>query len=594
MSILFFKQKDGYDMIKLIGYLKDFKKELILGPLFKLTEAVLELIVPLVMIKIIDIGVKNGDSAYVLKMGVIMLLLGVVGFACSLTCQRYAAIASQGGGTTIRNAVFKHINTFSHAEVDQFGTPSLITRITNDVNQLQLAIAMFIRLVIRAPFLVIGSVVMAMILDLKLSIIFIVTTPVILLILYFVMSRSVPFFRVIQKKLDQISLITRENLGGTRVIRAFSKQDMEKERFYQATSDHAHTAIRVGKISALLNPLTYATINLAIVAIIWFGGSRVEVGGMTQGQVIAYVNYMTQILLALVIVANLVVIFNKAGASAARVNEILDVKPTIVGGGEANNQLLVNLDTPKIEFKNVSFSYGEASKYAIEDVNIKIKAGETVGIIGATGSGKSTVINLIPRLYDASKGEVLVDGKNVKDYSLSDLRHKIGVVPQKAVLFSGTVDANIRWGAEDASAQDIKRALDIAQASEFVDGLANKGSTNITQGGQNLSGGQRQRLTIARALVGKPDILILDDSASALDFTTDAALRKAIRQQTEGSTVIIVSQRVSTIMDADKIIVVDNGLVKGMGTHEELMTSSPVYKEIFQSQLSEEEVNRHA
>lgn len=581
-------------MIKLVRYLKDFKKEVILGPFFKLIEAILELIVPLVMIKIIDIGVKNSDKAYVLKMGGVMLLLGVVGFACSLTCQRYAAIASQGGGTTIRNAVFKHINTFSHAEVDRFGTPSLITRITNDVNQLQLAIAMFIRLVIRAPFLVIGSVVMAMILDLKLSIIFIITTPIILLILYFVMSRSVPFFRVIQKKLDKISLITRENLGGTRVIRAFSKQEMEKERFYEATSDHTNTAINVGKISALLNPLTYATINLSIVAIIWFGGMRVDVGGMTQGQVVAYVNYMTQILLALIIVANLVVIFNKAGASAARVNEILDVRSTIVDGNKVKDKRVVTHEIPEIEFKNVSFSYGDVSKYVVKDINIKINKGETVGIIGATGSGKSTIINLIPRLYDVSKGEVLVDGQNVKDYSLELLRKKIGVVPQRAVLFSGTINDNIRWGAEDATTEDIKRALDIAQASEFVDGLAGKGEAKITQGGQNLSGGQRQRLTIARALVARPDVLILDDSASALDFTTDAALRKAIKNQTEGSTVIIVSQRVSTIMDADKIIVLDNGLVKGVGTHAELTKSCDVYKEICQSQLSEEEVNQHA
>ncbi|HHX60554.1 MAG TPA: ABC transporter ATP-binding protein [Epulopiscium sp.] len=581
-------------MLKLIRYLKDFKKEVILGPLFKLTEAVLELIVPLVMIKIIDIGVKNQDPSYVLKMGGIMLLLGVIGFACSLTCQRYAAIASQGGGTAIRNAVFKHINTFSHAEVDRFGTPSLITRITNDVNQLQLAVAMFIRLVIRAPFLVIGSAVMALILDLKLSIIFIVTTPVILLILYLVMSRSVPFFRIIQKKLDKISLITRENLGGTRVIRAFSKQEMEKDRFYRASSDHTNMAIKVGKISALLNPLTYVTINLAIVAIIWYGGMRVEAGGMTQGQVIAYVNYMSQILLALVLIANLVVIFTKAAASAVRVNEVLDVKSTIVSSNESGTITREHIDMPKIEFKDVSFSYGDATEYAIQDINIKINKGETVGIIGATGSGKSTIINLIPRLYDVSKGEVLVDGKNVKDYILDDLRHKIGVVPQRAVLFSGTVDENIRWGAQDATDHDIKRALDIAQASEFVQDLAMKGNTKITQGGQNLSGGQKQRLTIARALVGKPDVLILDDSASALDFRTDAALRKALKEKTQGSTVIIVSQRVSTIMDADKIIVLDNGLIKGIGSHAELNISSDVYKEICLSQLSKDEVKNHA
>ncbi len=581
-------------MLKLIGYLKDFRKEIILGPLFKLIEAILELIVPLVMVKIIDVGVKNSDPSYVLKMGAIMLLLGVVGFACSLTCQRYAAIASQGGGTVIRNAVFRHINTFSHAEVDRFGTPSLITRISNDVNQLQLAIAMFIRLVIRAPFLVIGSVVMAMILDLKLSIIFIITTPVILLILYLIMSRSVPFFHIIQQKLDKISLITRENLGGSRVIRAFSKQEMEKDRFYEASSDHTNTAIKVGRISALLNPLTYATINLAIVAIIWYGGIRVDVGGMTQGQVIAYINYMSQILLALVIIANLVVLFTRAAASAARVNEVLDVKSTIVSSHKTNNAISENIGLPKIEFKNVAFAYGDTSKYAIQDINIKIRKGETVGIIGATGSGKSTIINLIPRLYDVSKGDVLVDGKNVKNYRLNDLRRKIGLVPQRAVLFSGTVDDNIRWGDQDATDEDIKRALDIAQAWEFVDGLAKKGHTMIRQGGKNLSGGQKQRLTIARALVGKPDILILDDSASALDFTTDVALRKALKERTQDTTVIMVSQRVSSIMDADKIIVLDNGIIKGIGTHAQLNISSDVYKEICLSQLKEEEVNKHA
>lgn len=581
-------------MLKLISYLKDFRKEIILGPLFKLIEAILELIVPLVMVKIIDVGVKNSDPSYVLKMGAIMLLLGVVGFACSLTCQRYAAIASQGGGTVIRNAVFRHINTFSHAEVDRFGTPSLITRISNDVNQLQLAIAMFIRLVIRAPFLVIGSVVMAMILDLKLSIIFIITTPVILLILYLIMSRSVPFFHIIQQKLDKISLITRENLGGSRVIRAFSKQEMEKDRFYEASSDHTNTAIKVGRISALLNPLTYATINLAIVAIIWYGGIRVDVGGMTQGQVIAYINYMSQILLALVIIANLVVLFTRAAASAARVNEVLDVKSTIVSSHKTNNAISENIGLPKIEFKNVAFAYGDTSKYAIQDINIKIRKGETVGIIGATGSGKSTIINLIPRLYDVSKGDVLVDGKNVKNYRLNDLRRKIGLVPQRAVLFSGTVDDNIRWGDQDATDEDIKRALDIAQAWEFVDGLAKKGHTMIRQGGKNLSGGQKQRLTIARALVGKPDILILDDSASALDFTTDAALRKALKERTQDTTVIMVSQRVSSIMDADKIIVLDNGIIKGIGTHAQLNISSDVYKEICLSQLKEEEVNKHA
>lgn len=585
-------------MIKLIRFLKDFRKEVILGPLFKLTEAIFELIIPLVMVKIIDIGVKNSDVSYVLRMGGVMLLLGVVGFVCSLTCQRYAAIASQGAGTTIRNAVFAHINTFSHAEVDKFGTPSLITRITNDVNQLQFAVAMFIRLVVRAPFLVIGSVIMAMIIDLKLSIIFLITTPIIFLILYIVMSKSIPYFHIIQKKLDKISLITRENLEGTRVIRAFSKQNMEQNRFYEASDDLSNTAINVGKISALLNPLTYVTINLAIVAIIWFGGIRVGIGGMTQGQVIAYVSYMSQILLALVIVANLVVVFTKAAASAARINEVLEVKSTIVGKDNTSKDTTLGTgafptkEIPKIEFANVSFSYDDSTKYAIKDINIKIYEGETVGIIGATGSGKSTVVNLIPRLYDTSEGEVFVDGENVKDYPLNRLRQKIGVVPQRAVLFSGTIDQNIRWGGENATDNEIRRALHIAQAWEFVNVLPEKGSTLISQGGKNLSGGQKQRLTIARALVGNPNIIILDDSASALDFATDAALRQAIQTETKGSTVIIVSQRVSTIMGADKIIVLDDGLVAGIGTHKELSASCDVYQEICLSQLSAEEVKQ--
>lgn len=576
-------------MLKLIPYLKDFKKEVILGPLFKLLEAIFELIIPLVMVKIIDIGVKNGDVSYVLQMGGLMVLLGVVGFAASLTCQRYAAIASQGYGTTLRNLVFKHINTFSHAEVDEFGTPTLINRITGDVNQLQLAVAMFIRLVVRAPFLVIGSIIMSMIINLKLSIIFIITTPVIFLILYLVMSKSIPYFRLIQKKLDNISLITRENLSGTRVIRAFSKQEMEMDRFYKASHDHASMSIKVGKISALLNPLTYLAINIAIIAIIWFGGFQVDHAVMTQGEIVAYVNYMTQILLALVIVANLVVIFTRASASATRINEVLDVESTIKGAD------LVKAEQPhgkaaKIEFRDVSFSYDDSSKYAIKDVNMAINPGETIGIIGATGSGKSTVINLIPRLYDASKGDVLIDGKNVKAYGLKELRKKVGVVPQRAVLFKGTINENIRWGAQDATQEEIEKALEIAQASDFVNDLPRKGESMVSQGGKNLSGGQKQRLTIARALVSQPEILILDDSASALDYRTDAALRQAIETQTRESTVIIVSQRVSTVMGSDKIVVLDNGAVVGIGSHELLKKENPVYREICLSQLSEEEV----
>ncbi len=576
-------------MGKLIGYLNEYRKEMILGPMFKLIEAIFELIIPLVMVKIIDIGVKNGDISYIIKMGGVMVLLGLAGFASSLICQRYAALASQGYGTTIRNAVFKHINTFSHAEVDQFGTPTLITRITSDVNQLQLAVAMFIRLVVRAPFLVVGSVMMAMFIDLKLSIVFLVTTPVIFVILYMVMSRSIPYFKLIQKKLDRISLMTRENLSGTRVIRAFSKQERDMDRFYKATDEHTSTAIKVGKISALLNPLTQLAINMAIVAIIWFGGIRVDLGGMTQGEVIAYVSYMSQIILALVIVANLVVIFTRAAASASRVNEILDVDPTIQNSKKSKT--MKSIAGPKIQFKDVFFAYDQASEHAIKDVSVSIDQGETVGIIGATGSGKSTVVNLIPRLYDTSQGEVLIDGKNVKDYDLKTLRRKVGMVPQRAVLFKGTINDNIRWGSPDATEEDIEKALKIAQAWEFVDGLSAKGQTMVSQGGTNLSGGQRQRLTIARAVVMNPDILILDDSASALDFKTDAALRKAIREETGQSTVMIVSQRVSTVMAADQIIVMDRGNVAGIGTHDQLRKENDVYKEICLSQLSEEEVN---
>lgn len=578
-------------MVKLIKYLRDFRKEVILGPIFKLIEAIFELIIPLVMVRIIDIGVKNGDIAYVLKMGGMMVLLGFAGFASSLTCQRYAAIASQGFGTTMRNAIFKHINTFSHTEVDRFGTPTLITRITSDVNQLQLAVAMFIRLVVRAPFLIIGSIIMTMFIDLKLSIIFLVATPVIFVILYMVMSRSIPYFRMIQRKLDKISLITRENLAGTRVIRAFSKQKMEMDRFYRASDDHTGTAVKVGKISALLNPLTQLAINMAIVAILWFGGTRVDVGGMTQGQVIAYVSYMSQILLALVIVANLVVIFTRAVASASRINEILEIESTIKDHQTQQKSQPVSQVTPKVEFRDVSFAYNEDGGDAIKNINITINKGETIGIIGATGSGKSTVVNLIPRLYDTTKGEILIDGNNVKQYGLKALRRKIGMVPQRAVLFKGTINENIRWGAENATEADIKRALEIAQAWEFVDDLSKKGETMISQGGKNLSGGQKQRLTIARALVSNPEVIILDDSASALDFATDAALRKAIRQETKESTVMIVSQRVSTIMGADKIIVLDRGQVAGIGTHQILKEESEVYREICLSQLSEEEVN---
>ena len=562
-------------------YLGAFKKELIIGPAAKLVEAVFELIVPLIMADIIDTGINGGaGKPYIYKMGGLMILMGVFGLCSTLVCQYLASRASQGVGTVIRNDLFRHIGTLSHAELDRLGTPSLITRITNDVNQVQTAVAMLIRLVVRAPFLVIGAAVMAMTIDLKLSLIFLAVIPLVAAVLYFIMSRSVPFYRIIQKKLDKISLITRESLSGARVIRAFSREEKEQERFDEANRDFAETSMRVGRLSALLNPLTYAIMNLAIAAIVWFGGFRVESGALTQGQVIAFVNYMTQISLALVVVANLVVIFTKAAASSTRINEVFETETSVKDGEGAKEKT----DAPKIEFRNVSFSYSANGDNALENISFTLNRGETLGVIGGTGSGKSTLVSLVPRFYDAEQGEVLIDGVNVKEYGLSALRKKIGVVPQKAMLFTGTVADNLRWGNENATDEELVKAAEIAQAKEFIDKLPNGFDTHINQGGRNLSGGQKQRLTIARALTGKPEVLILDDSASALDFATDAALRKAIAANTENMTVIIVSQRANSIKYADKIIVLDDGEAVGMGTHSELMENCEVYREIVMSQ----------
>ena len=577
-------------MKKLARYLKSFKKQVIIGPIFKLLEAIFELIVPLVMASIIDNGIANGDKAYVLKMGGVMILLGVLGLVFALICQYSAALASQGVGTNLRNDLFKHINSLSYKEIDELGTNSLITRITNDVNQIQLVVAMLIRLVIRAPFLVIGAAVMALMIDLKLGLIFIIVAPLVSAVLYFVMSRSVPFYKVRQTKLDEVSLITRENLSGARVIRAFSKQEHEKERFNESSDEVADIAIRVGKLSAILNPATFIILNVAIIAIIWFGGFRVDNGSLTQGQIIAFVNYMTQISLALVVVANLVVVFTKGSASAARINEIFETESSVNGDqGILNN---TSNSVPKIQFKDVSFSYLGNEEYSLEHLTVEIQKGETVGIIGGTGSGKTTLVNLIPRFYDATKGSILIDGVDVKDYNLEALRKQFGIVPQKAALFGGTILENLRFAKEDASMEEIRKATKIAQAEEFIESKPEGYNTIVSQGGKNLSGGQKQRLTIARALVGSPEILILDDSASALDFATDAKLRKAIHENCEGMTVFIVSQRANSIKYADKIIVLDDGLVKGIGNHNELFDSCEVYREICLSQLSEEEVRR--
>ena len=563
-------------------YLGAFKKELIIGPAAKLTEAILELIVPLLMADIIDVGIKAGaGKSYIYRMGGIMILMGVFGLCCALVCQYLASKASQGVGTVIRNDLFRRICDLSHSQIDTFGTASLINRINTDVNQVQTAVAMLIRLVVRAPFLVIGAAVMAMTIDLKLSLIFLAVAPLVSVVLYLIMSRSVPFYRVIQKKLDKLGLITGESLSGVRVIRAFSRGETEEKRFAEANDDYSRTSMRVGRLSALLNPLTYAIMNLAIAAIVWFGGFRVDGGDLTQGQVIAFVNYMTQISLALVVVANLVVIFTRAAACSARINEVLDMEPSITDGSGVAE---VSADAPAIEFRDVSFSYHDDGDNALDGINFSLKKGETLGIIGGTGSGKSTLVNLIPRFYDAEQGEILVDGVNVKDYPLEALRTKIGVVPQKALLFSGTVAENLRWGKENASETEIKKAAEIAQAAEFIEKMSEGYDTYIAQGGRNLSGGQKQRLTIARALVGSPEILILDDSASALDLATDAALRKAIAENTEDMTVIIVSQRANSIRQADRIIVMEDGEAVGIGTHNELMESCGIYREIVMSQ----------
>lgn len=569
-------------------YLGAVKQYVIIGQTSKLIEAIFEVIVPLIMAAIVDNGIKgNMGKSYIYKMGGVLVLLGVLGLCFALICQYLASKASQSVGTVMRNDMFRHINSLSHAELDRLGTPSLITRLTNDINQVQQAVAMFIRLVVRAPFIVIGSAIMAMSIDLKLSVIFVIIIPLVVLVLYIIMSRSIKYYKVIQKKLDRISLVTREGLSGVRVIRAFSRQDTEQKRFDEANDDYLDISLRVGRLSALLNPLTYVILNLAIAAIVWFGGIRVNIGQLTQGEVIAFVNYMTQISLALVVVANLVVLFTKAAASSARINEVLEIEPSIKNGTEQNGAGSENA----VEFSHVYFSYNNSGEYALEDIDFTAKKGQTIGVIGGTGSGKSTLASLIPRFYDISKGELKIDGTDAAEYDTTALRQRIGVVPQKAVLFSGTIAENMRWGKRGASDEEIWKALETAQAKEFVDKMPEGLNTHIAQGGKNLSGGQKQRLTIARALVSQPDILILDDSASALDFATDAALRKAIAQNTTGMTTFIISQRANSIMQADKIIVLDDGRQVGLGTHKELLESCDVYREICYSQLSKEEAN---
>ena len=572
-------------MRKLLRYLKHYKKESIIGPLFKLLEACFELIVPLVMANIIDIGIKNQDMPYIWKMGAVLVLFGVLGLACSLTAQYFAAKAAVGFGTELRHDLFAHINSLSYAEIDQAGSATLVTRMTSDINQVQSGVNLVLRLFLRSPFIVVGAMIMAFTISVKAALIFVVAVPLLAIVIYGIMMITIPLYKKVQRGLDGILLSTRENLSGIRVVRAFCTQKREIETFAEENSSLLDVQMLVGKLSALLNPATYIIVNVATIAIVWFGGKQVYVGNISQGEVIALVNYMSQILLALIALANLIVSFTKALASASRINEVFELTSDIVDGEydreESNKENMVIFD-------EVSMSYSGAEE-AISNISFVVKRGETVGVIGGTGSGKTTLVSLIPRFYDTTGGEVCVSGVNVKEYPFRQLRRKIGMVPQKAVLFAGSIRDNMKWSREDVSDQEIWEALEIAQAREFVekkDGL----DEQIAPGGRNLSGGQRQRLTIARALAGKPEILILDDSASALDFATDAALRRAIREKTRGCTVFLVSQRVSTVQQADKILVLDDGALAGVGTHRELFRNCEVYREICLSQLSKEEV----
>lgn len=578
-----------------------FRRYMVIGPACKLIEVIFDLLTPLVIAQMIDKGIGTHDVNAVVHYGMLLGAMAVIGISFTLVCQKMAALTSQGMGTDIRGALYQHINKLSYAELDRFGTPSLITRITNDVNQVQLAVALGVRMLIRWPFLAVGSMCAALAIDLKLGMIFLICTPAIGLVFWFVMARCIPYYRQLQAKLDRIALICREGLSGARVVRAFVREDHERERFAQAADDQANTAIAVGKLSSILNPVTFLVMNLGVCAILWVGGIQVNVGELTQGQVMAFVNYMTQTLTSIVYVANLVVVFTKASASASRINEVLNCEPSIT---DENNEPVALPEpgnvapVPALSLSHASFSFGAGAANAVSNVTLELPMGKTLGIIGGTGSGKSTLVSLIPRLYDASTGSVSVMGADVRTWPLDQLRRVVATVPQRASLVSGTIRSNLTWRDEAATDEDLWAALDMAQASEFVRNKPQGLDTPVEAGGKNFSGGQRQRLTIARALVGSPQILIMDDSASALDFKTDAALRHAIRERSmrgaaEGGlplTTVIVSQRVSTVRDADMICVLDHGSVAGLGTHDELYATCQLYREICQSQLRREEL----
>lgn len=588
-------------MKKLLVYLKDYKKESVLGPLFKLLEATFELIVPLVMAAIIDTGVATGDKSYIMKMCMVLVLLAVIGLTCSITAQYFAAKAAVGFATKLRHALFAHIERLSFTEMDTVGTATLITRMTSDVNQVQNGVNLVLRLFLRSPFIVFGAMVMAFTIDVKAALVFVVTIPLLSIIVFGIMLISIPLYKKVQSALDKVLGITRENLTGSRVIRAFNKEDDEKVHFNENNDLLTRAQIYVGKISALMNPLTYVIINGAIVVLVWTGAVRVDNGYITQGEVVALINYMSQILVELVKLANLIININKSIACGNRIQSIFEMQPSITdGSGQKVDK--VRTDTADrseeaeyaVEFSHVGLTYAGAGDESLTDIDFKVKKCETIGIIGGTGSGKSSVVNLIPRFYDVTSGFIKVDGKDVKDYPLEELRGKIGTVLQKAVLFHGTIRENLKWGNPDATEEDLNRAITVAQAKEFVDNKEGRLDFEIEQGGKNLSGGQRQRLTIARAVVKKPEILILDDSASALDFATDAALRKAIREMEGETTVFIVSQRAASIQHADRIVVLDDGKIVGLGTSEELLESCEVYQEIYNSQFKKQEGGKTA
>ena len=583
-------------MKTLLAYLKGYKKESILAPLFKMLEASFELFVPLVMAAIIDVGIANQDKPYIVKMCFVLIALGIIGLVCSITAQYFAAKAATGVGTGIRHGLFEHIQKFTFTEMDQLGTSTLITRMTSDINQIQSGVNLVLRLFLRSPFIVFGAMIMAFTVDVKAALVFVVTIPLLSLIVFGIMLVTMPMYKKVQADLDQVLLATRENLTGARVIRAFNKEEDETKRFENANQILTDAQKYVGRISGMMNPLTYIIVNGAIIALIYVGAVRVDIGDLTQGQVVALINYMSQILVELVKLANLIISVTKAAACLNRVESVLAVKPDMNEGDVRwkSNSSEADLDLknkiPVVEFSHVSLTYKGTSDTSLSDINFCAEKGQTIGIIGGTGSGKSSLVNLILRFYDATDGTVKINGRDIKEYQTENLREHIGVVLQKAVLFKGSIADNLRWGKEDATEQEMYEALDISQAREFVDTKQGGLEFQIEQGGRNLSGGQKQRMTIARALVRKPEILILDDSASALDFATDAALRKSIKEMKNQPTVFIVSQRAASIQYADQIIVLDDGAMAGIGTHEELLKDCPVYQEIYYSQFPKEAV----